>query len=497
MSGRPNIVFIFSEQHRGDSMGCVGNPVIQTPNLDALAGEGVAFTRCSTNSPLCMPARASMMTGQHVCEHGIWNNELEADCMGPSHVRNIRDAGYHTALIGKTHLWIHGNRPGGVRHTRDHQDILENWGFEFVHELTGPLASIGNDSYYTDYLADKGLLDGYRKYMTDYRKEWAQGTAKPWEEPAWPFAVEDHLDAYTGSTAADWIQNYKGDKPFYLQVLFPGPHDPFDSPQEYRDLYRPEDMPVGIMDWPEEPVPSFAKMVLRWSGLKDMTPEQKQILRTFYYGKMTLIDEYMGKIIQALKDKELMDNTWIVYTSDHGEMLGDHRMSHKIVFYEGALRVPCIFRPPGGVEGWPSEALTDQIDITASLIELAQAVPLEVRDSRSLIPQILAGPNGPEAQKGKAAVFSEVLGFSMVYDGRYKYTVSSNSQRPVQLFDLEADPDELKNLVNDESLEPVRRDLLIPHLKRLRAGMDEVKFSKYKTEEAQYRRSGRAPGWAM
>jgi choline-sulfatase len=228
-----------------------------------------------------------------------------------------------------------------------------------------------------------------------------------------------------------------------------------------------------------------------------MTPEQKQILRTFYYGKMTLIDEYMGKIIQALKDKELMDNTWIVYTSDHGEMLGDHRMSHKIVFYEGALRVPCIFRPPGGVEGWPSEALTDQIDITASLIELAQAVPLEVRDSRSLIPQILAGPNGPEAQKGKEAVFSEVLGFSMVYDGRYKYTVSSNSQRPVQLFDLEADPDELKNLVNDESLEPVRRDLLIPHLKRLRAGMDEVKFSKYKTEEAQYRRSGRAPGWAL
>ena len=108
MSSKPNIVYIFSDQHRGDTLGSVGHPVIQTPHLDRLAAEGVNFTRCSTNSPLCMPARASMMSGQYVCEHGVWDNSVEANPKGPSHVRNIRDSGYHTALIGKTHLWIHG-----------------------------------------------------------------------------------------------------------------------------------------------------------------------------------------------------------------------------------------------------------------------------------------------------------------------------------------------------------------------------------------------------
>lgn len=495
-SNKPNIVFIFSDQHRGDTLGSVGHPAVITPNLDKIAAEGVNFTRCSTNSPLCMPARASMMTGQYVCENGVWDNNRMADPKGPSHVRNIRDAGYHTALIGKTHLWLHGGRREGRKHTNDNINILEDWGFEYVHELTGPIATIINDSHYTDYLAEKGLLEKHREYMIKYVVPWRKGESRPWEEPPCPLPAEDHLDSYTGQKAVDWIGGYEGNRPFYLQVLFPGPHDPFDSPEEYREMYKPEDMPVGIMDWPKEPVPPYVQMVLNWSNLKELTPERKQLLRTFYYGKVTLIDEYIGRIFRALEKKDLLDNTWIVYNSDHGEMLGDHRLSHKIVFYEGALRIPCIFRPPGGIQGWQSKALTDQIDVAASLIDVAGARSMAWSDGRSLIPQIKEGPDGSEAQKGKDVVFSEVYGFSMVRDERYKLIVQSETLRPVEMFDLENDPDELKNLVNESSLESVRQELIDKHLSYLVNRTDKDKYKKFRDQVTEGARTGRGPVWA-
>ncbi len=203
MPDKPNIIYIFSDQHRGDTLGSVGHPAVITPNLDKLASEGVNFTRCCTNSPLCMPARASMMTGKYVSEHGVWTNFVEANPNGPSHVRNIRQAGYHTALIGKTHLWIHGGMGEGrgarrqtSRHTKDKIAILEDWGFLDIYELTGPLATIINDSPYTDYLKEKGLLKTHRKYMINYFTQWSRGQAKPWEEPPCPLPVEDHLDSF-------------------------------------------------------------------------------------------------------------------------------------------------------------------------------------------------------------------------------------------------------------------------------------------------------------
>ena len=156
----------------------------------------------------------------------------------------------------------------------------------------------------------------------------------------------------------------------------------------------------------------------------------------------------------------MLDNTWIVYNSDHGEMLGDHRMSHKIVFYEEAVNIPCLFRPPGGVRGWKSAGLTDQLDVVASLLDIAGAKPLPDSESRSLVPQVSAGPEGPTAQTGKPAVFSEVYGFSMVRDERFKLVVQAETWRPVEMFDTVNDPRELRNLVKDPGLEAVRRELI-------------------------------------
>jgi choline-sulfatase len=363
-----------------------------------------------------------------------------------------------------------------LKHTREGAQILNDWGFVDTHELTGPLASAKLGSPYTDYLEEKGLLKIHREYIVKYMREWARGTAKPWIEPPCPLPAEAHLDSYTGRTSMQWIQNYDGDKPFYLQILFPGPHDPFDSPQEYRDMYKPEEMPIGIMEWPKKPIPPYVTSVLEWSGLKGMTPEQKQVFRTYYYAKITLIDEYIGKIMKALEEKDLLDNTWIIYNSDHGEMLGDHMLSHKKVFYEGSIRIPLIIRPPGGVNGWKCQGLTDHLDIAASLIDIARAKPLTGSDGRSLIPQILNGLDSPEAQKGKEVIFSEVSGFSMVRNDRYKLTIFPDSRKPIEMYDLKNDPDELTNLVKDPNFESIRKELSDKHLSRLLTRLDMEKF---------------------
>ena len=476
MADQPNILYIFSDQHRGDAMGCVGHPVVKTPNLDRLASESVTYTQCYTNCPLCMPSRASMMSGLYPREHGLWANDQDADCEGPSHVRQVRDAGYHTALIGKSHLYLHGGVPAS--HSRDRVDVLNAWGFDDPHELHGPIASGKHSSPYTDYLEEQGLLETHRKFINDYRIPWQRGTLKPWEEPPCPLPTEAHLDSYTGRTAANWIRNYKGDKPFYLQVLCPGPHDPFDSPQEYRDMYDPGDMPAGIMDAPEEPVPLNVRRMQRSKNLSGMTVEQKQIMMVNYFAKITLIDHYIGEMLDALEESGLADNTWVIYNSDHGEMLGDHMLYNKIVFYDASVRVPLIVRPPGGSRGWQTGALTDVIDVVASVVDIANAEPLQT-DGRSLVSQVQAGADAEGAQRGKDAVISEVLGHTMVFDGRYKLGVESVSERPVELYDVEADPDELNNLVEDAGLESVRQDLIETHLGPLRDRFDHDRYQRW------------------
>ncbi len=475
MANRPNIVLIFSDQHRGDTMGCVGHSVVRTPNLDSLASAGVVFRQCSTNSPLCMPARASLITGQHVNQHGVWDNRTVADRSGPSHVRNVRDAGYRTAVVGKTHLYLHQ----GSEHTDDHVQELHDWGYEDIHEVTGPLASARVNSPYTDYLEEKRLLNVHRESLRVYLRGLARGYGHPWEESPCLLPTEDHIDVYTARKAAEWIEGYQDDRPFYLQVCFPGPHDPFDSPAEYRAMYNPDNVPPGIMDVPEPPISPLVSQLLGMSHLGDMGEIQNRVMRSYYFGKVTLVDDGIGQVVQALEKAGRLGDTWIIYSSDHGEMLGDHRLNHKMVFYEGALRIPCIVRPPGGMAGWQSDALTDQIDTAASILDIAGAAPLTVGGGRSLVPQVIAGPAAEGAQIGKEAVFSEVFGVSMVRTERYKMSVDARTRQPVDLYDMSEDPNELHNRVDDPALARVRRELLEQHLSRLLSSMDETKLTAH------------------
>jgi arylsulfatase A-like enzyme len=176
-----------------------------------------------------------------------------------------------------------------------------------------------------------------------------------------------------------------------------------------------------------------------------------------------------------------MENTWIVFSSDHGEMLGDHGLIAKKVFYEGALNIPCIVRPPGGIEGWQSDGLTDHLDIGATMLDAADAAPYEDSDGRSLLPLISAGPDAPDAQIHKAAVLSEMglppMAYSMVRTDRYKMSVNTLTREPLDLYDMVNDPDELHNCIDDPSLKHVRDELLEGHLNRLLSRMDLTRLN--------------------
>jgi len=504
-ANRPNILFIFPDQQRGDSLGYAGHPVVRTPNLENLAAKGVNFSRCYTNSPLCVPARASLQTGQYVSQHGAWNNQIVADPQSPSYVRNIRDAGYRTVVIGKTHLWLHRIWGGADAHTNDMIQVVKDWGFEDVHELTGPMASSGHNSPYTDYLRDKGLLEAYRRYQIEYLiRNYTLKITKNiperlkaymdrysvsinvdddslWDDPPLPLPAKDHYDSYTGQKSIDWIEAYDDDKPFFLMVGFPGPHDPFDSPEEYRALYKPEEMPLGIMEAPEAPVPEYLKNLLAISGLDRMTPAHMQNMMAAYYGKVTLIDDYIGRIVRALEEKGLLENTWIIYSSDHGELLGDHRLCHKMTYYEGALHIPGLIRPAGGVRAWQSTGLVDHLDLTATILDIAGAEPFIHCDGRSLVPKIAAGPGDRAAQQGKEQIFSELGGIAAVFDGRFKLVEEIKTRQALQLYDLETDPRELHNLAEKESYAIIRKDLHDKLESHLSNHLNEERFKNFET----------------
>ena len=339
--------------------------------------------------------------------------------------------------------------------------------------------------YYADFLAKRGRL----RVFQDYMRQWWTGSklhkSHPWEDGPSLLPVDEHVDMYCANTAADWIRGDHGGRPFYLQVCPTGPHTPFDSPPEYRDLYDPEAMPLALMDAPAEPVSPQVQQMLTASNLERMSVSHNRLMRSYYYGKVSLIDDAVGAVMAALRDQGLLDNTWVIYASDHGDMLGDHRLAQKKVFYEGALHIPLIIRPPGGMSGWQANGLTDHLDISATVLEAAGAPALVESPGVSLVSRVLAGPDALDAQAGKEVVFSEVEDYySMARTDRYKMTVDARTRQPLELYDLEADPSELHNLVDDPAQQALRDEYLEKYFAPL-LSQDGGKLEAYQRRVAE------------
>ncbi|MBX2796652.1 MAG: sulfatase-like hydrolase/transferase [Myxococcales bacterium] len=455
--GPPHIVYIYTDQHRAPLLGSYGHPDALTPHIDALAAEGVLFEHCFTNAPICRPARATMMSGLLPSDHGCWNNNQFADRRGESHVRRMRDAGWHTAMIGKSHLDL----VMGDASQSPNTDNLRAWGFEDSLELLSQPTTVVKPNAYMEWLAETTPAGDVPKTQRHkgYVNAWEHliHSPPPDAEP-YRLSTDDHLDVFCGRRAADWIRTRAGshpDTPFYLQVNLPGPHSPFDATSEFRELYDEAQITLPILGEPPTDRGALVAFLHETKPeLHGLTEADARFLLMTYLSKITLIDFVVGEVVAAIEEAGIADHTWIVYGSDHGELAGDHELWGKVAMYEGSLRIPFIVRPPGGTSPWRTNALVDQRDVTATILGIAgESGP---GGGTSQLPRIEAGPDAAGAQTGREHVVAQIAGHpqgslrtAMVRSERHKLVYNLDDGVAEELYDLDADPVERDNRIAD------------------------------------------------
>ncbi|MFW5798864.1 MAG: sulfatase-like hydrolase/transferase, partial [Planctomycetota bacterium] len=295
MDRRPNILILMTDQHRHDGLGCAGLPAIRTPNLDRLAARGMRFDSATTVSPVCMPARASFINSLYPHNHGMWFNSGQVPPCEPTLFKLLQSAGYRTAHLGKSHYYAH---KGVADHMVDREPYMRSLGFDDVHETTGPYATLQMGSYLTDRWQRLGL---YETFKADYHERMARGGLVV--RPS-PLPEDEFPDSYVGRKAVEYIENYDDDKPACLFVGFGGPHDPWDAPEPWASVVDPADTPAAIP--PGEATPALPAELADKPDLQsrdELTPEVIAAIRANNYGKIMLVDRWIGRIIDAAHNK--------------------------------------------------------------------------------------------------------------------------------------------------------------------------------------------------
>jgi arylsulfatase A-like enzyme len=286
-----------------------------------------------------------------------------------------------------------------------------------------------------------------------------------WDAEPIPLPPADYVDAWHGQRAADWIEAYRGEKPFHLFVGFPGPHDPWDAPKEAVDLYRDAEIPPPASTRrPDVPAGGpFARFLGAFLALSDsetLTDERIRAVRRAYYANVTIVDDAVGRIVAALERRGILGDTWILYTSDHGEMNGEHGLLAKMVFYDASVRVPLVVRPPRGTRPRVVADAIEHFDVSATLRAIAGAPEVPGSAARSLLGYFEGTAPAP-----REVSVSENLGFASFETNRFKLVVHEDDQTPVQLFDRAAEPSEDRNLVDDPAARAVQGELLETHVR--------------------------------
>ncbi|MBM3212738.1 hypothetical protein FJZ33_10995, partial [Candidatus Poribacteria bacterium] len=370
--------------------------------------------------------------------------------------QHLQASGYYVAYIGKSHYYPHGGF-----HLRDMEAYMHARGIDYIHETTGPWATVTTDSYMTDHWREKGLLNAFRD---DYNKRRQIGHKAVWPSP---LPVDEFLDSYIGKKAVDFLETYHGNKPFCLFVGFGGPHEPWDAPEEYATIYSPEETPPHIStEEPKEWVKEHALTRMKQGRIDDLSENEIKKIRANYYGKITLIDRWFGEIFSAMKNRGWWDDVLVALWSDHGEMAGDHLRLHKSVFYNSSVHVPMIIRWPGHIkDGIKSDVLTQIIDIYPTILEAIGSETSKRCFGKSLVPVLKN-----QDISHRDAVFSEIFsgGYHniMVIHGNYKYAMD-NTGYGYMLYDMTQDPDEQKNLIGHPyymEIEKESRDRILKFL---------------------------------
>jgi choline-sulfatase len=437
---RPNVLLLMSDQHKRSCMGAAGDPVAVTPNLDALARESVRFTNVYCANPVCGPSRASMLTGLFTHHLGAAGGSSYAPGYKTMPGQFGRD-GYFTGLIGKMHF-------GDAQlHGFDYELEFNDW-FQYL----GPKAKL-----YADEMGEPGSGAG----LPQIPSLWDRGD--PWKGHREPdgrlgqvavgrpslMEEEDHFESFVADETVRFLETYaQGDQPFFLVSSFLKPHNPFTPAKRFAEMFKPEEMKLSPT-WGKAELDSVPRQVRHEIKSSHYTPEllepaEAQKRMAYYYGSLAQMDDCAGKILRALKRLGLDENTIVVYTSDHGEMLGDLGLWNKFQFYEGSCGVPFMVRLPGGAPAQCDVPLS-LVSLRATLAELCH-VPMDgPSDGKSFASLV----RDPKSNFDYGPVFSEfsILNNNakyMIRDGQLKYTYWVNDVP--ELYDLSADPDELHNL---------------------------------------------------
>jgi arylsulfatase A-like enzyme len=487
---RPNILLITSDQQRADCYGFV-NPALKTPHLDRLARDGTHFSAAITPNLVCQPSRASILTGQLPLTHGVWDNGVDLDPqVGEAGFAGaLAGAGYATALIGKAHFATKSTfETTGTPEDRFNGKLYdEGWKGPYMGFQHAELAVLGHFSrlrpwmrpvvgHYERWFLERGL-DEEALALWNAALEPETGAAQTWHS-ALPAAW--HGSTWTADRSIAWMRGRDADKPFCLWASFGDPHHPFDCPAPWSSLYQPHEIALPkhrVLDlerrpwWhkaalegePQLADPVMKKFRAQGSRVPPQTDEQLRHMTANYYGMISLLDNSVGRILDCVRDLGLERDTLVVFTTDHGEMLGNHGLylKHPIA-YEDLLRIGLIMRGPGVAAG-------GHVTEVVSTLDLAQTFQ-QVADVRARLPQqgesLMALAGGADAPRQGA--WSEwhvhpsrcgvALKLRTVRTRTHKCSFELESGAG-ELYDLVNDPEEMHNRFDDPAYKGVREEL--------------------------------------
>lgn len=456
---RPNVLLIMTDTQRFDDMGAYGNPVIQTPNLDALCNGGCRFDRCHTQYPACMPARATVFTGRYPMAHGVWSNGVALPESERTLAHWLADAGYRTGGAGKFHFLPHHPYRSPLPTMETHPGPF--YGFQEFH------------------LGEDGRSGEHWQWIREFHPEYENA-------PDHEIPPELHNTHWATSHTIDFMREaVRAREPFFAFCSYVDPHQSYNPPPPYRDMYAEADMPGPVRREGELNGTRFERLL---DGNMKRYNERTAYFRTQHYGEMSFIDDHIKRLTDALDELSVRDNTIIVFVSDHGDMLGDHWLWWKGAYhYRACTGVPFFVHWPGRVKpGNAVDGMVQQTDVVPTVLDLLGIeIPPGVQ-GRSLKP-ILTGETNTT---GYEFAYSESVSSGAVHPefqtnpGRgadtltirnheWRFTVHSGAGTG-ELYDLKNDPDEFENRWDDPAFREIRSDLTLALLDRAAATRDPL-----------------------
>ena len=479
MTKKPNIIIFCTDEQRGDYLGCMGHPDLKTPNIDRIAAEGTLFRNCYSSSPICMPARATMFTGQTNRITGVVDNGKELPHDIPTLPGILADAGYRTHSIGKLHLQNWGGEFSKGETALTNPERREYWDWPGRRE--GNLFKHFPDNYYgfqTVELANGHVNYIYGDYVTwlEEKHPGAYAGYKCSNADPHPLAIEpeQHYNNWIADRSIAFIEEEKDkENPFFIWCSFPDPHEPFAAVKKWSDFYEDVDIELPTQTLKLSPDSRSETMTKAGLGTEVIDPElvKKSIKQT--YGMMSHVDEQVGRVLDSLTKNKLADDTIIMFISDHGDQLGEHGLFFKSVYpYDAHAHIPFVVKVPGGEKGKVVDDIVSMLDLVPTVLDLAGVEhPIDKkRSDKSLkaLPGEILTPvvSGSEMPKRKNALIEidrigrgDLLQMRALVNNDYKLVYYPVLQETI-LFDRKNDPGEQKNLADEPEHQTLVQQML-------------------------------------